>query len=499
MDGVAYGLGVGLQATPDTARTLYLNEQRRQQAKEQRALQLRLKEDEQFNTLVNKIQTDTSNYKWHRLLVKEASLVTADAVKKMLDAKESGDYDSKNKIAKIQADLLRKKAELITLNESYYAFDNATEKVNAGGLYTTKNTRKAADAFRNATDRTDLESKMLQFGVQSDPYFVFDKDRGYVLPSLVGKIDINKSVRDAVKSVPSLVNFKYEEMSGGKNKQTTVKRQAITKADAEEALKNNPLLSTQNNFGSLEEAAEDMLSNPDFKFQFMDTYELEGKDDEEVKQSLLELMKPMAGYKASVSVKTPSKGINITNITGQENMSSAAFDPDAYDEFETTYIAPGNKSVKASVKGIGKVNTPLKWPENVKPTSAVRIDGSDVTESTLKDSNFSGITAIPYYMLNGKKVPVNSQNESKVKIAGVEMFIMLELNSGVVFIPYQKTHISSALQSGNKDEKFAVLNGTQKMKQMVDTTNKELSALPKTPAENAKWIENWKKTFQSKK
>jgi hypothetical protein len=295
-----------------------------------------------------------------------------------------------------------------------------------------------------------------------------------------------------------MVEFKEEVLDGGRKKQITVRRQALTKEDAETAIKKNPLLVGTAEFGSIEEAAEGMLSNPDFFFQFSDKYGLDQNNPDDVKTTLMELMKPMAGYKANVTVKTPSKGINIYNQMGGDNQKDAAVDRDAYDEYAGSYFTANKAAVSTSVKGIGMIITPLKWGQTIKPSSAVYIDGTAVTNTTLKDANFSGITAIPYYMKGGNKVPINASNEKTQKIAGVEMFAMLELNQQTVFIPYQRTFLSSALQSGNKDEKFAVLNGAQNMAQIVALTNKKLlGTTPASPEGNPGWIELYKETFRT--
>ncbi len=146
------GLGLGLQATSNTARDLYATGE---QAKYKRALmefQKKKEDDEDFAKLTKDVSLNPG-YEWHRLLTEEAIAASAEKVDALLKAKSSGDSNWKNVAAKVTKDYNAKMTRLVSLNEQYKAFDEQTKEVNQGSTYTPTIINNAWKAFNESKDR----------------------------------------------------------------------------------------------------------------------------------------------------------------------------------------------------------------------------------------------------------------------------------------------------------------------------------------------------------
>lgn len=457
MDGVEYGLGLGLSEKLNTARDLWASDQNQRRFQAQAAARQKIAGQKQQDDATNEIMKNFRNdgsYKWHRLLSGEANQAVADAVNKVIALKSSGSPNWQNELFKIQSEFTQKKNELKALNENYLGVEAMSKVYDQGQHFTTQNAMKGIQAFNAATSRQDLANKMQQLGVQNDPFFAFNQDQSiaYKAPA---KINILNEIKASIPSSAKLViGQEMQTLPGGAMHTVDITGLPYTRKDMQELLTNkwNSKLSIPDAV-SIEDIAENMLSRPDFYQQYAETRGISMDDTAAVKDRLMKELAVYAIPKVSSKYSSP----RVTKVlTG--DATQAVYDVISQDG--STVGKFGNKEYE--IPTVGHVNFSSDEITPVISRDFSRPDGSVPPAGQGFKMNVSKIFAAPYYTDNGRKIPMNATKDGN--IAGYSTFYEFSDGLNIFYVPTDKYSLTLNQLGGSAKEQAAVNDAIKKLK-----------------------------------
>ncbi len=494
------GLGIGLSGKVDTARTLYLNYEQRKAQQEAAKLKSEYDRKKELDDQFQKSLKDFSlpqNYRWHRLLSDEAVAVSNDAVEKLLNAKVSGDPNWKNQAVSIGQEFNTRMAKLIPLNENYKHFDEAVPRFR----YATENQKKVQNVFAISKDRFDLQNKLESSGAQSDRYLTLSAD-GYIIPREPVKIDLDKTISTAIERVkPVLSKTIYGPGPSGSFENISVKLRPYTKAEADKEFNQNRTLYGDNKPMSLEDMADQLLTQDEFIYQFADANKLDYNNPDEIKNALMEKLKFGVEFKQNVSYQQPRKttinintggpGDNIqdfTDIVKLDNEEVAGVDPTSHQEWKVkTY---GSFMPQISPKRVpGQSVTASFYTADGKPA---RSNGK-LGQTFSPNARFGGYVVLPYFNDGSQLAPVTESNMGNKKIQGFAVFSKVLDGAFTVYEYSDQTSLPNTTE-GSEKERSLVLKGYRELKKDVAAANEE--AKKNKPKDNAAYLSAFKQNFQ---
>ena len=478
------GLGLGLQATSNTARDLYATGE---QAKYKRALmefQKKKEDDEDFAKLTKDVSLNPG-YEWHRLLTEEAIAASAEKVDALLKAKSSGDSNWKNVAAKVTKDYNAKMTRLVSLNEQYKAFDEQTKEVNQGSTYTPTIINNAWKAFNESKDRFELQKNFEKYGVQNDNrgYLAYNPDGGDIKIRIPEYVNIDQKMKSLSDVIPPVLTVSQRVWSGDKYVETNVKQKPLTRAQAEEEYNKNKSIYPNGIPASLEDAADAMLSDPDFMFQYADKKGLPDTDPMVIKESLMDEMAQYNGLKQTQKFGQKSKGLTV-NVWNNQETGNKAEPTWTFDSFQSpSQLNPAGPLTEVSY--VGAYQPQLPNPSGAIKDSVYDAFGNKTNAGPSKnfptDSKFTGFFMMPYYEnANGDKVPWSAATPTTEKLEGFTYFGQYQIGStGLAYQSYDKFMTSANAIIGSDKEVASLLNNANKqMSSMMKQNYAKISSIP---------------------
>ncbi len=485
------GLGIGLQATPDTARTLYVTGEQNKIARIRADHERRKLEDDLYQKSLKDF-TLPGNYKWHRLISEDAIAVSKDAVDRLLAAKQSGDPNWENEIVKIGQDYNESMTRLVPLNESYHHFDQATSQINKTGSYTTQNIQNAWRAFNEAKDSRDLVTKFQQFGVQKDRYFVFNQE-GYVDVNAPQRINLKQTMENASNDIKPVISKTQRVLINGTYVDTLITEKPFTRADAQAEYQRAPERFTNGVPLSIEDAAEVLLLDDDFRFQFSDINKLPYEDDEILKREIMERLRLGTDYKAKVAYKNKSKGLSINvGTSGGEDIGDFNLEQDSFD----SGIAIG-KGQDVKVPYYGSYQPQIELTSQSIADSFYLADGSKGNvgiKKTFSDPKFDKFVIMPYYKDGNQYAPYTDGTTGK-KIEGFTVFAVVNDDKLSFMQAYSKFSVPNQI-GRDATTRSNIIAKTNDMAQAVKVAEAAVSKFkPGTPNTNSTYIQEFYKAL----
>lgn len=435
------GIGLGLQATLPNARDLWLQKQQQGRFAMQQAMQMAQQERQTAAQVEAKAYDDftmNDKYKWHRLLVDEAVKNSKEAVDKLLELKTSGDPNWYNQVNLVRQQYNAKKAELVALNESYMDLDDQSKSLGQGTTYTSRGSEEWLKVFNEARNREDFIRLAKEKGLQSDKYFMFDEEQGYVKYMPDRRIDLQSSINTQAGKVPLVTYNSYTPTAGGGQIKETVRLVPKTIEDAEAAYKANPKDFQFGRPPSLEEEAMRMLSNPSFAQQYADTRGFDVNDSETLLRTLTDELWNVSPYKSSETLHQP-KQTNIYNNMGGSDSGLDISNPIPRADVDVNYQpeGPGAKVVRSSQPNFYVYSPKVKVQGTAIQTDMSFLGSPDRPFTTVTLSNDKPTLDRVYiapYVLNkaGKKVPYDPAYGGT--IAGVAAFYNLDTGIGNLIV-----------------------------------------------------------------
>lgn len=481
------GIGVGLQATLPEARDFFMANQQQQLRLQNEQLRLNQEKRAKQQDALEKAQKDfklTGNYKWHKLLTKEAIAASNQAIDDLMTIKAEGGDNWENKIPDIQKAFNERMIPLVSLNENYQDFDSQNKMFDTGTSYSTTNMQKAREAFSGASDVNDFKARLKQLGVQSDRFLAVDPEEGYVVATPPRRLNLDAELKAAATALPTvpIVKITYQ---GDKVLKEKVEERPLTKQDALDAYNNATDRATRFPNGvppSIEDAVEKMMSHPEFVYQYADSHGFNPEDTERVGNRLFEDMKLYTGHKESstmymprttnVNVSTGDRIIeNITKRKPQPNTFATRVGEDPNPLYAFNTFTPGVEYTVESVTGSMSSDSD---DGKISPTS---LGG--------KKSRVDTYYVAPYVMINGKKVPATDERIKDKSIAGVDVFFRFTDGSRWYSELAEKYSPSSQI-SGNQPEKVGVSAQIKILEQQADLMETYLKKWSADPSNKGK-------------
>ncbi len=496
------GLGLGLQATPNTAQPLFMMNEQKKLRMADAQLKLAFDKKRGEEALFEKKLKDFSlpeNYKWHRLLADEAIAVSNDAVERLLEAKNSGDPNWRNAVVKIGQDYNSKMTRLVPKNENYMAFDKSVPQYR----YVTQNQKLAQQAFAEAKDQYDLETRLQQYGVKSDRYLTINEDL-YFDPRESVKINVDQTLGNAIKRVaPVLSKVENFKNDSGVMETRKVNQRPLTIADAEEVARQKPdIYKDGTRPFSLEDMANELMTDDEFVYQFADKFKIDYQNPVAIREALMDKLKFGIDVKETYSFTTP----RVTNI----NIDTTQDQQTDYTDFNRNEdvlpsgrpLAKPGDEVNVKIFGSYEPAVDLQTLKGVEikrsvyygdGTTAFSAPGQSKTFGP--NARFTNYVVLPYYKDGSYFVPVSEKNKNK-KAEGFAVFAhMVDGQFGY----YQEASAFTLPNQveGDKNERANILANYRKMQKQVAAADaaakKELGA----SFTNDEYTEAFKKAFQA--
>lgn len=475
MAGPSLGLGIGLQFESDTAKTLYLTQQAAAQQEKMQRMRMEWEKEQAGEERAQK-DIDSFNqkgYKWHRLLVGEAQTNSKEAIDRVLALKQSGDPYWYNKLSQIETEYNQKMLPLVSINEQYHHFDQETDMLNRGQTYSTGNAKKAIVAFNTAKDRMDFTKRATELGVSNDPWTAFHPDTGEILLTPPQRLNLDATMKQHLSGLGTIkTRVDRVQLPDGTFRNQNVDEKPLTKAEALSYYNADPNAYPSGPPRSIEDVADNLLMNPDFTFQFADQRNLDINNMDTVKEKLMQELAPYTGRKETITYKSPSKGINISVNTGDNNTDPLG----TYDVGRNDFVGAIGRTPQDSINVVRLANFGFQsdYTDKTVSTSYVKPDGSRILISTFNEPKFNNVFASPYTIENGKRVPLNSK--SKGAIQGLGLFYTITDSSGQFYAPFDALNVPNQIK-GPAKQVSNLKKQAAEMKQLIDVVHKQLSTM----------------------
>lgn len=442
------GLGIGLSAELNTARDLWMNDQRQQQLRAQVELNKAKQKDEATAAIMKNLRPNDS-YKWHRLLADEVNGISANAVKKVLELKASGAPNWQNEMYTLENKYLQDITKLKSINEGYLMTEAASKTYDPGQYYTSENAKKGILAFNNAKDRADLYEKMKQFGVQNDDYFSLGPE-GNVIYKAPLRINFDQTIKAKIPPGTGLfAGYEQVTLPGGGIKTQEMKQLPYTRQDMLEMIKEFPQNANAPEAISVEDIADEILSQPEAKDQWAERHGISKDDDAAIKDSL---MKAMAVYSSpNVKIRTSQPRITKVDIHNEERSEKAL-------ELYSTPIdisGQGTPEGQTTSKEFS-IKTPLHFEFSGEPMSVVidknySLPGGKFASGSVNRSATAGrIFVAPKTTIDGRVRPVFEGE--KIKPEGYGAFFQVIVGNQQYYIPADRHSLPLNQIAGSKYE-----------------------------------------------
>lgn len=511
MAGNDLGLGIGLSATSNTSRDLYMTGQQRAQRKAMAEYERKKQDDDNFLKLTKDFALKPG-YEWHRLLREEAIANSGNTVDRLLKLKASGDPNWKNEVPKLEQEYNARMIELVSLNEQYKAIDDETKIMGQGGTYMPSDMVKFLSIYNNSKDRYDLIDKLQKAGVQNDPrgYFAYDPQKGDVNIMIPKAVDINQEIKKQSDLVPPLLAVSEKVWNGNKSIETTVKKRFKTREEAKAELAAHPTwypgYSVDNLPPTLEDVRDTLMSDRDFYFQYVDSKGLNNTPVEDISNILLDELAINSGLKQTQKFGQENKGLTINNYVGQQGTEDKSKPSWTTDTFNA-YSIVSDKQYNVKYLGVYTPKLPefeFDIPNSVYDAAGNRVNTTQYKRFTKSDA-FTGFMILPYYMKGDEKVPWTSHTSESAnppKLAGFTYFARIKMgNSLTVFQPYEKFTTAANAVPGDKSSKEAVFsNAKAQVEELLKEKYPKIQTVPKpksnTWADMEKYINEVSKVVQ---
>jgi hypothetical protein len=425
--------------------------------------QKKKEDDEDFAKLAKDVSLKPG-YEWHRLLKEEAIAASAEKVDALLKAKSSGDSNWKNAVPELTNDYNAKMTRLISLNEQYKAFDEQTKGVNQSGTYSPTVINNAWKAFNESKDRFELQKNFEKYGVQNDNrgYFAYNPDGGDINVRLPKYVNIDQKMKSLSDVIPPVLTSLYPNGIPA----------------------------------SLEDAADAMLSDPDFMFQYADKKGLPDTDPMVIKESLMDEMAQYTGLKQTQKFGQKSEG-TIVNVWNNKDTGNKAEPTWTFDTFKSpSQLNPAGPLTEVSY--VGAYQPQLPNPSGAIKDSVYDAFGNKTNAGPSKnfptESKFTGFFMMPYYEnANGDKVPWSAATPTTEKLEGFTYFGQYQIGStGLAYQSYDKFMTSANAIIGSDKEVASVLdNANKQMNSMMKKNYAKISSIPVPTAKDWNTIKTY--------
>lgn len=461
--------GIGLQATLDATARVFAKRQNEEIARKKLKAQQEAADQEALNKALSDYDLDPTKY--HRLVQGDVIAVTNDAINKIIDLKESGDPNWRNRVQReIASEWKNNIAHLSGLSTQYTAFEKGFTTL---GAYQTKDQQALKILFDESTDYLQLSEKAKNAGLSS-----FDPETGLITQNtFFPRIDLgNELDRDFGKVDPVEVSTSTEYVSG-KPVQVIKTKVPNTIKEAEQYAVDGYIPA------SLESVATSRLNDPVFRFQYADSRGIDINDDAALIQSM---MSEGAEY-ASAAIKRRSLGSTVEVKIGLGEKESAGGLAK-----EMTTITSGVSDVTGqpidiqSFRNIG-VNYPNYTVSNQK--NLTDFMGRRVEGGTISDTRVVETRVMPYELFKEGGTtyfrPVQKGKEfgaegGKASIAGMMPFVVFGQPGAYYYLPAVNFSFAD-LQKGGEAISSTVISSIDKMKSNSTAANAAIREARKDP------------------
>lgn len=312
--------GIGLQATLDAPARVFAKRQNEEIARKKLKAQQEAADQEALNKALSDYDLDPSKY--HRLVQGDVVAVTNDAINKIIDLKESGDPNWRNRVQReIASEWKNNIAHLSGLSTQYTAFEKG---YNNTSNYRTRNQQELKALMDESDTYEEFIANAKNMGLSG-----MDVDSGLIVDNAINfdkAINLNAELDRNFRSVKGIrVN---ERTKLGPDGKTYVESYdmviPLSIKDAEQfqidyRLPEVPI--------SIEEIALQNLQDPVFVAQFADKYGIDPNDQQAIMDRMLAYGKEFTQRQVRQNTYRPPANISFNAGTAEESPLSWSREP----------------------------------------------------------------------------------------------------------------------------------------------------------------------------
>lgn len=323
--------GIGLQATLDAPARVFAKRQNEEIARKKLRAQQEMADQDALNKALSDYDLDPNKY--HRLVQGDVVAVTNDAINKIIDLKESGDPNWRNRVQReVASEWKNNIAHLSGLSTQYTAFEKG---YNTTSNYRTRNQQELKSLMDESENYEDFISKAKSKGLSG-----MDIESGLIVDNAMNfdkAINVNLELDKNFRSLdPIKVNFRRKPGPNG----TVIEEYDVlmpgTIKEAQEMV--GPYNLTQRPV-SLEDVLLQNIEDPVFLAQFADKYGLDPNNYDQIRDRALQYGREFTQREIGRYTYRPGMKI-ITNI-GQEEQSPMSWSREP-SSIGTAYLSIGD-------------------------------------------------------------------------------------------------------------------------------------------------------------
>jgi hypothetical protein len=334
MDGVNMGLGIGLSGRLDAPGRVFAAQQQEQAYRRKANLQKQKEQDAEVDELVKGVLKERGKY--HELVSPEINREVGDTMKKLLELKINNPTNYASEAYNLfygdpntNAPGLFQKADLaLSRSEQLKQLENVSEK-RKRGEFVSPSQEAAVREMKNYPDYQSWVAGLNEKKI-SDDFFTLNPETGEFTFKETPAIDFKKYSTDIIGSNKNnILSETTTEGTVGGQKYKTIKTVTGVPRSKEEArqLREEYIAKNKTTAGapplfSGEDAAEQLFQNPVAKLQYQAVHpETKSMNDDQIKDHYLKTyFDPYEPYKQTASTIKESKGVNITNQVGGDDL-----------------------------------------------------------------------------------------------------------------------------------------------------------------------------------
>lgn len=312
--------GIGLQARLDAPARVFAKRQNEEIAKKKLRAQQEMADQEALNKALSDYDLDPNKY--HRLVQGDVVSVTNDAINRIIDLKESGDPNWRNRVQReVARDWKNNIAHLSGLSTQYTAFEKG---YNTTSNYRTRNQQELKVLMDESENYEDFISKAKSKGLSG-----MDVESGLIVDNAINfdkAINLNSELDRNFRSVKGVrIN---ERTKLGPDGKTYIESYdmviPLTIKDAEEfqiqyRLPEVPI--------SIEETALQNMQDPTFVAQFADKYGIDPNDQQAIMDRMLAYGKEFTQRQVRQNTYRPPTNISFSAGASEESPLSWSREP----------------------------------------------------------------------------------------------------------------------------------------------------------------------------
>lgn len=388
--------GIGLQARLDAPARVFAMRQNEDIARKKLRAQQEAADQEALQKALSDYDLDPNKY--HRLVQGDVISVTNDAINKIIDLKESGDPNWRNRVQReVAADWKNNIAHLSGLSTQYDAFEKGYNQTSNYRTKAQENLKKLMDESKTYDDFIYNAKRQNIGGLDTDSGLIVDNAINFDKAiNLNAELDRNFS---RVKGVR--VN---ERMRPGPNGTTIMDYELAVPLTINDALDFQEKYKLPEAPISIEEVAMQNMNDPLFMAQFTDRNNIDPNDEEAIMNRMLEYGKEFTQRQARQSQFRPPTRISF-NAGGGEDTSTREWSSSPSDIGTTSTIgAPGGLD---NAKSLGSYGVEIRNFSPGRTSALVKFsigsDGKPKAENLLEGVDPGKVTFVNMYVLPTKK------------------------------------------------------------------------------------------------